>query len=166
MYVCGYAAHAVSRKLNCNICISLVCHGKGEKADNEYFDHLQRGGLSIPTDNMQYLFFHMCSIFEAIINNNKYESRFKTSQKQKHILMKLTTESIRFDFWFNDFNCVCICGQNCCAILNMVLSIYANIILNNYVKNINNQALQSKKRNDPNLNTDKNKKRKLLSLSK
>lgn len=49
IYISGYASHTISRKLNCEFCKSVIVEDKGLSIGNEYFDNLQRGGLSVPT---------------------------------------------------------------------------------------------------------------------
>lgn len=38
IYISGYAAHKISKKLSCDMCISLVTESKGNFVQNEYFD--------------------------------------------------------------------------------------------------------------------------------
>lgn len=139
IYVCGYVAHSVSKKLCCSECVSFVTKTKGSYAGNKYFDFLQRSGLSIATERISYIFVHMLSIFEYIINDEHLENLFLKSGNQKHILCKLTFYSVKDDFYFEDFLSMChICNRDLKTIFGFVCSIFANIMLNNYVKNKNN----------------------------
>lgn len=167
LYICGYAAHSVCKKIKCDLCMSFIRKSKGTYTEDEYFNFLQRGGLSVPQEILQFLFVHMCSIFENIVNHSKYSAMFLTSENQKVILINLTSLSVQNDFWFDDFNHFCDCGQNMTAIFNMLCSIFSNILLNNYVKNVNSAKLESSKRKKEGEKVDnKNKIRKLKSLQK
>ncbi|KAF2883780.1 hypothetical protein ILUMI_22366 [Ignelater luminosus] len=60
IYVCGYAAHSISKRIRCTECISsLLLISKGTYINKQYFDYLQRQGLSIPSDELCYMFVHM-----------------------------------------------------------------------------------------------------------
>lgn len=69
------------------VCISLVAESKGHFIKNEYFDYLQRGGLSIPTDITKGVLFHMCAVLEKIINDVSTEYDFLKIVNQKAILL-------------------------------------------------------------------------------
>lgn len=167
MYICGYAAHAVCKKLQCDLCKTFIRKGKGSTIPgNQYFNNLQRGGLSEAQENVDYLFVHMCSIFETIINHSEYSYKFLASENQKDILVSLTSESVRDELWFDDFKYLCQCGQNLLKIFSNLCSIFANILLNNYVKKINNKHLETTKRKATSSTENKNKTRKLKSLQK
>lgn len=166
VYICGYAAHTVCKKIRCDLCKSFVRKAKGEfLPNNEYFNELQRGGLSIPQENLEYIFQNMCSIFETIINSSKC-STFLTSENQKDILVILTHHSVQEYDWFSDFNYVCQCGQNLIVVFDMLCSIFSNILLNNYVKNTNSRKLEASKRKTDTDDKDRHKIRKLKSLQK
>lgn len=147
VHICGYAAHAICKKLKCDLCKTFIRKAKGSTTpDNQYFNNLQRGGLSEAQENVDYLFVHMCSIFETIVNNSEYSCKFLASENQKDILVTLTTQSVQDELWFDDFNYLCQCGQNLLKIFSNLCSIFANILLNNYVKKINNKHLEITKR--------------------
>jgi THAP domain/Transposase protein len=159
IYISGYASHKISRKLKCNICISLVTESKGNFTNNDYFNYLQRGGLSIPTDIVKNVLFHMCAIFEKIINDNSLESDFLKLHNQKTILCNLTISSTSIDESLQEFYCSCVCGKENKNILMMLCSIFSNVLLNDYIKKKNNDAHHEK-------NESKNKKRKLNTFNK
>lgn len=159
IYISGYASSKITKKLNCNICISFITEGKGKNTNNEYFNYLQRGGLSVPTDIVKAVLFHMCAIFEKIINDTSTEYEFLNTCHQKNILCNLTFSSVSQDILLNDFYCQCICGKEYKKILVMLLSIFSNVLLNDYIKNKNNQCNAQKVES-------KNKKRKLNTFNK
>lgn len=154
-----------AKKLKCDLCKTFIRKGKGSSIpDNQYFNNLQRGGLSEAQENVDYLFVHMCSIFETIINHSEYSNKFLASENQKDILVSLTSESVRDELWFDDFKYLCQCGQNLLKIFSNLCSIFANILLNNYVKKVNNKHLETMKRKATSSTENKNKTRKLKSL--
>lgn len=102
----------------------------------------------------------MYAIFEAIINDHSLESSFLRSTNQKSVLGKLTFLSIQPDYSFGEFSQTCICGKEYKKILFHLLSIFANVILNDYVKNMNNLILEAKK-TDSQTSAANKKKRKL-----
>lgn len=138
--------HSVSKKLSCRECISLIRAEKGTKINNEYFDNLQREGLSIATESVNFIFVHMCSILEYILNDHLVLSKFLQSQNQKTILCELTLRSIELDFYYSEFTETCSCGLNSKFLLNSLCSVFANILLNNYVKNRNNDVNVAKRK--------------------
>lgn len=149
IYIAGYGSHSASRKLDCNICLSLVVEEKGSSVDSEYFDSLQRGGLSIPTIHVRIIFLHMCAIFEVILNDSSLESNFLRAVDQKYILSKLTFLSIQTEYAFEEFQNTCLCGKDYKKILFHLLSVFANIILNDYRKEKTNSNIESKKTDSP-----------------
>lgn len=143
IYICGYASHSIAKKLNCEFCKSFLVEDKGSCIENEYFDNLQRGGLSIPTNYVEIIFFHMFSIFDSIINNSSLEVEFLRSTNQKCILCKLTLQSIKSDFVYVEFLQNCLCGRDYTSMLYKLLSIFANVLLNDYVKQCNNTRIDN-----------------------
>lgn len=172
IYISGYASHTISKKLNqCENCISLLTERKGSKTGNEYFDYLQRDGLSVANDRVTYVFVHMVSIMQYIMNNKECEVKFLKCYKQKDILCKLTIASIQSDFYYSDFLTNCSrCNKSYFRILNMLCSVFSNICLNNYVKiknnyNIETQKLKNKKRLSDSVNQNSQTRRKLNTFS-
>jgi len=148
IYITGYASHVISKKLNgCQNCISLITVAKGQKTSNEYFDNLQRNGLSIATDRVGYIFFHMTSILQFIMQNKDIDKLFIQSNQQKKILCILTTKSVQSDFYYFDFLQTCLnCRQNQISLFNKICSVFSNILLNNYVKIKNNTIFELQKK--------------------
>lgn len=95
IYVCRYAAHPVSKKLHCSECISFITKTKGTNIENEYYDHLQRNGLSAAKERLCYIFIHMLSIMEYRINDELLKNNFLKVGKQNKILCLLTFQSIK-----------------------------------------------------------------------
>ncbi|CAH1978417.1 unnamed protein product [Acanthoscelides obtectus] len=170
IYTSGYASHAITKKLNnCESCISLVRIDKGKLTGNDYFDYLQRNGLSIPSERVSYIFYHMASIMQFIMGNKDCEVKFIGCRQQKLLLCQLTIESIKSDHYYDDFAQTCkICNRKYEKILNMICSIFSNIFLNNYVKNKNNANIENQKLKNKKLADSHNsqKKRKMCTFHK
>ncbi|CAG9762615.1 unnamed protein product [Ceutorhynchus assimilis] len=72
-YICGYAAHSLQKKIKCTTCLSLVIKSKGEIIEDDYFNHLQRGGLCIASDEIGYIYYHISAIFNFIGSDTNTE---------------------------------------------------------------------------------------------
>ncbi|CAH1112316.1 unnamed protein product [Psylliodes chrysocephalus] len=95
-YICGYVAHSVqkSKNIKCNNCKQLVVKSIGEKVNDEYFDYLQRGGLCVAQDEVKYIYYHLCAIFEYIINAKEILTNFLFRQNHKYLLASLALASL------------------------------------------------------------------------
>ena len=133
MYVCGYAAKCIFKKLTCKLCIGLVLASKGAFSGDSYFDALQREGLSLPTDEVTFILIHMCAIFQYIVEDEKLLEKFHQNGKQKEILCVLTLMSLDSNDSLVDLNSVCTqCKTTSNSVFSMVCGIVSNIMLNNY----------------------------------
>jgi hypothetical protein len=85
---------------------------------------------------------------ERFINENCAKNDFLKLINQKAIMCSLTLRSIEAsieqDNDLKEFYSQCFCGSQYKNILNMLCSIFSNILLNNYVKLKNNQAAAEK----------------------
>lgn len=138
IYVCGYAAYSISKKIKCKYCIKLILEDKGQNViDNDYFNYLQRGGLVIPSDQTRFILYHMSAIFHYICDYKKIN--FMKSVNQKGILCSLTYDSLSINDQSNiSFGEICSCGASTISVFIYVFSIMANILLNNFRKKENN----------------------------
>lgn len=109
-----------------------------ETGIDQYFDTLQRNGLSIATELVMSILVHMCSILEFIINDDTCLNKFLHNKKQKTLLCKLTIYSIENEDFYSEFLESCSnCETPHSLLLNKLCSIFANILLNNYCKQTN-----------------------------
>lgn len=154
IYICGYAAHSLYKKVCCSLCLEIFISSKGDKIDVSYFDLLQRGGLTVPSDYVLSSFYHMCAIFQYILNSNLEEIFLKCSN-QKAVLVTLARTSLEAHNVFYNVDKFCKCGNEISILFHKLQSTFANILLNNYTKVFNDSEFQHK-----------NKKRKLQTLSK
>jgi hypothetical protein len=133
LYVCGYASNSVYKKIDCTFCQCSIREAKGDEFGCPYFDSLQRGGLSLPTEFVITIFFHM----------NAIHSLFLMKTKQTKILCQLTNVSLENNNFFGLFNIDCVCGKSTKSLAELFYPIFSNILLNNYTK-IRNDFLRSK----------------------
>ena len=141
IYACGYGSHSISKKLNCQVCKSLIVLEKGTQIDDTYFDHLQRGGLSVPTDEVCEFFYHMSAIFQDILSNDSVKLQFFKQNNQKDILSYVTINCLESNNFLSRFDYECFCGRYVKSLFYLISSPFTNIILNNYVKSVNNEIV-------------------------
>jgi hypothetical protein len=148
LYICGYAAHSISRKLHCLECQQLIRSGKGVASDDDYFDMLQRGGLSVPSEIVILIFMHMSAVFYTLCNDTRFKSKFLNADlNHKKSLSSLTVQSLLMDRAAIDFNGLCCsCGKNHKIVYHTILSIFSNILLNNFSKRENDNVESDRKR--------------------
>lgn len=104
----------------------------------------------------------MFAIFDTIINDKTLELEFLRRENQKQTICQLTLLSIKNDFVYREFSQICICGVNYLTILYKVLSVFANVLLNDYVKQYNNMRIDKAAANKITItNMSNSKKRKL-----
>lgn len=138
LYVCGYGCYAIYKKISCDICIDLIIKSKGSCTDTDYFDHLQRGGLIVPTENCVQLLLHMNALFDALRKNEIMRRKFQLSNDPQNILVSLTIYAfLQNNNFVVEWYDSCLCGTTYSNLFTPLLSIYANILLNNYRKKIN-----------------------------
>lgn len=140
LYVCGYIAHTIhkAKHISCSECKALVVKNVGSNINDDYFSFLQRGGLCIATNEINYIYYHMCAIFDFIINSSEWESKFLLTQNHQNLLVSLAVASLESGPFYIDFNRVCSCGTTYRKIYFKAASTLSNILLNNYTKNKNN----------------------------
>lgn len=147
MYVCGYAVHSVMKKIKCNICETLILDGKGQDIGDDYFDYLQRGGLCIPTQSVQFICFHLCALFETIINDPSTKSQLFQKHDVTNILCHLTFLSLDSGGFHIELDEDCLCGQPNRKTFQLICRVLVNILLNNFSKHVNDlNNIKSNKR--------------------
>ena len=131
IYICGYAVRKLSQKTTCESCLNPL---KSVKADDPYFDDLQRGGLIVPSDKLIILCISMVGIFTLLSEHHKEE--FMKCSNHQRILIDLTKLAIESDesqqLWFE----LCEYHHDYNVLLDYLLLTFSNIILNNYRKQI------------------------------
>nr|CAI5860095.1 unnamed protein product [Callosobruchus analis] len=85
-YICGYVGYSLVKKITCKKCSELLIKSKGIMLELDYFNYLQRGGLSIATDEIGYIYHHVCAIFTYITNNESIQNMFFNQSNHQNIL--------------------------------------------------------------------------------
>lgn len=128
----------LTQKLNCQFCRDLIIKSEGTFSDIEYFDLLQQGGLIVPTEACIILLHHMYAIFNKLRKDEQKRRIFQFSESPRSILVLLTLEGIsRNESFPVDWDDNCLCGTTYNNLFIPLLSVFANVILNNYRKKIN-----------------------------
>lgn len=134
-YIAGYVSFKVSNKLKCACCISaIICEESKEQDEQSYFEILNRGGLTVPSEFVLQVTTYVHNTLQILISES-YEAKFLKCGSQKLLLITLVKEYMKINndkYLFRDF---CSCNQPQTKILlNLMLPILANIFINNYVK--------------------------------
>lgn len=148
LYAAGYASHALAKRISCSECIDIIVQAKGSFVEDEYFDFLQRGGLSIPTVEVKVLLFHMCAILQEILQQSSLSSLFFNGSNQKSLLSALTLQSLLSDNFVINFDRECSCGSSNFLLYSNICHRFANILLNNYSKSIRDTIRQNEDHSD------------------
>lgn len=158
VYVCGYGGHREIGNLTCDLCRNLIVKSKGDFSGTDYFDYLQRGGLIVPTENCVTILLHMSALFEAIKTDIEKRKKFQFSHEPKNILVLLTMKAVSENAHFIvDWEDECLCGKKYYDLFLPLMSVYANILLKNYKKKINEFTAIAKMRKSKIRNAKNNK---------
>jgi len=64
VHIVGNAAHSMKDKTSCDACRALlVSESQDIMFTDSYFESLQRGGVSIPSDFLMHVFQHIYCLF-------------------------------------------------------------------------------------------------------
>lgn len=148
VYIGGYVAHSVLKGPNkscsrCNECFTLtnVDSTYVPKADNFYFNIINRGSLKYPSDYVLYILTIAFKVFNVIISD-RYEAEF-LSRNKNHVILRSTI--IGFLDLKTVQNCE-ECGRNHNKLIEKCLSSFCNILLNNYAKSSNDKLCKKKEK--------------------
>lgn len=144
VYTSGYAAHSISSQINCVNCKNIIVKDKGNDIDDTYFDHLQRGGLSVAEDEVRICFYHMNAILDEILKEDELKKKFFTLGCHKIVLIALTLKSLENNNVSFNYITDCECGLNSVKLFKKLCSPMANILIKNYTNNENNNLLEIK----------------------
>jgi hypothetical protein len=152
LYVSGYISFKLAHKNKCQSCCQLLSK---QSTNDLYFEEINRGGLSVPSDFILNIASHVIGIMNNLISE-PYEDIFLTSNCQKYILHNLSMKASESDTsLIVDLTNKCHeCGKPYEGLASEIISTMANVLLNNYSKKINDSVSRPS-----------NKKRKLKILS-
>lgn len=155
LYISGYVAFKAVSKMSCLLCISIL-KSENTETDDKYFQELNRGGLTHPSGTVLEVGRHIFGVMTILISS-QFEEHFLAHNKQKELLISLTKFSLLNS---NHLKLImydtCLCTAEYITLFNLILSTYANILINNYTK-LKNDIIISEKNHS-------SKKRKLQTL--
>lgn len=140
LYVAGMAAHRSMKYTTCQHCASFFVQSKGKNLDDNYFNYLQRGGLIEPNPQLITILHHFLRVFAKIIDFPEFKEIFFNAKNQKKTLIELSKISLCNDEVGITYEDICENGHSLSEIFEKCFSIFANVILNNYCKNVNNEV--------------------------
>ncbi|BFZ17374.1 hypothetical protein BsWGS_20413 [Bradybaena similaris] len=144
VYISGFLAFRVSKKLKCSTCCKALQQDKGLIADIEpdlsiveWLDYtclLDRGGLRYPSQPLTVLTLIAYLVVQTLISA-EYEHQFLNASNQKEIVVD--TVAANFHQHFTDASSCTACGCSTTDVLARAIPSLANIFLNNYRKTRN-----------------------------
>lgn len=145
VYISGFVAFKVSKRLKCSLCCKLLQQDKFLSVDIEpdlsiatwlkYTQLLDRGGLKYPSQSLTALSLIAYLVVQVLISSD-YEQKFLHSSNHKEIVIDTVTSN--FLQYFKEDRTVCTaCGCSIRDVLVRAIPTFANIFLNNYRKTKN-----------------------------
>lgn len=143
VYCSGYVALKTMERLKCHDCgelLMLNCLIDAEfTPETVYMTGLNCGGLKYPTDFSTEIGIRALQVFRSLTSEN-FETLFIKSANHKNFLFSIITEyseSLLYNLPIDP-----ICGHSSSKILDISVTIWTNILLNNYTKELNDSAHQ------------------------
>lgn len=138
-YVSGYGLFHTLKNIKCALCSEA---SQQLVSKDEYFNELNRGGITVPTNTIIEVGRHMFCVFNKIISQKDLEDEFLKVGDQKSILISLFKLSILGDHsLFSKFSNRCLYGENLMRTSWLkLLFIFVNIVLNNHTSLLNDKT--------------------------
>lgn len=145
LYVCGYISFKITTNIQCKSCISLVVSPMN--TDDVYFQTINRGGLSVPSDFVVCIGKHVLGIMQTLISE-EFEETFLLSSDHRRDLVTLAEIGILNDNSIVvDLSKSCECGRAYAKLASDVIFKMSNVLLSNYTKRKNDKLnVKSSKR--------------------
>lgn len=83
LYICGYVSFKVNAKMKCNSCKCALINTNA--CDDAYFNDINRGKLSVPSDFVLGVCKHVLGIVQALVSK-EYEEHFLLTNHQKNVI--------------------------------------------------------------------------------
>ena len=95
IHVCGYISFQLKTWINCKDCLEIFrCSEVSSNASkNQYFEEINRGGLSLPA-NLCLQLGKLAYLVMAKLISEKYETAFVTSSNQRKLIIHFIEESL------------------------------------------------------------------------
>jgi len=163
VFIAGYVGRKLQRSVSCASCVSEILSPDDMSCDVRpdelvYIHALDRGGLKWPTQALVDIVTLIYCLFQRLLSS-EFEKRFIDVPNHKQLAVHLALELLQSNSKLS-LNGVCESGHDTLQTLfKPCASKMANILLNNYCKQLNDAAVAAKG------NKDK-KSRKLATLKK
>ena len=155
IYISGYVGHTMQKKCTCSLCRAKICSKNVldveiSEENCQYTKHLNRGGLKWPTEFTLDICTNTYKIFHVLMST--YEKEFLNLANHRTVLMTLSINYLQDRL---DFHETCICGTSNKQLIERAVRSVANILLNNYTKNVNDSLVHNVKAKKRKLSTFK-----------
>lgn len=130
-YIGGYSAHSAIRKLQCSYCEQFLVSPKLCAQDSLIFAQ-DRGGLQYPSEDVVLCVAHTFVVASKLLKD--WEHLFLQGGNQKRILKNFSFQNLPHSLFSGH---ACVHNHDLVVIKSIILSTTANILLNNYIKKIN-----------------------------
>lgn len=143
IYISGYASKKAAGMVNCDHCHGILLTDQNLEVeiseDMSYINDLNRGGLKFPTEYSINIGIAAYQIFQILISED-FEAIFLTLENQKAFLFKFICDRCDSDFIQNN----CSCSFSIKKLNYKLVTVWCNVLLNNYSKQKNDQIQRSK----------------------
>lgn len=136
IYICGYVAFKMKERVTCAECVALFLSDSATQ--DQYFQEINRGGLSVPSDLCMELGGMALLVMQRLISE-KYEAVFVQCTNQRELFIWLLQESLFLINYPHEDTCTS-CKKSHLERFRLSFKIFSNILLNNYTKLRNNVA--------------------------
>lgn len=142
VFVAGYAASKVVKKIQCPECQGQLCLNKQLQVEvtNDcytYLSALDRGGLTWPSDQAVDILTTVYKMFQLLIGSKETEEKFLQCGNQRKVLTDLAVRKLA-ELQLNN-KCES-CGTVVFELVRQCVKPAVNILLNNYSKNFSDKA--------------------------
>lgn len=147
VFIAGYVGYKVKDKIDCLECRFELMTERALECDYptdasfDYLSAIDRGRLTWPTDLMVDIVVQTVIVVKCVLSA-KYSKQFSTLRNQRSLLNQLALE--RCKQVVDVCRSCASCGKDITDLVKMCLRVVTNISLNNYIKNLNDVATQSK----------------------
>lgn len=132
LYICGYVSFKLAANVNCTYCTEFLVNN--DDCQDEYFQILNRGRLSVPSDIILSIGKHVVGIAQTLVSV-KYESRFLTVCDQTNVVRHLSEIAVQNDVIIsNVIQESCFCGSDRLKFVKKAIKTISYIVLSNYCK--------------------------------
>ena len=146
IFLGGYIGKKFKKSVACDSCVNeLVSKDRmpydAKNTNFAYLEALDRGGLTLPTQILVDVLVVVFRVFQCLISC-KHEKQFTTIRNQKQVIFHLSTEKLRLNPVTG--GACTTCGKKIMDNLRFCVTRMANVLLNNYSKQLNDKIAVEK----------------------